>query len=107
MTAATQAYAVLLMLLLAAVLIGATTHPQKRRAIGMSDGREATGLRINVNTADAATLSLLPGVGPGIADHIIEARQGGTVFRSTDDLEDVKFIGHKLITRIGPWVSFD
>lgn len=107
MTASTQAYAALLALFLVAVLIGTVTHPRGHTQESVHVRTESTGLRIDVNTADAATLSLLPGVGPGIAEHIVQARQGGTVFRSTDDLEAVKHIGPKLIARVGPWVAFN
>ncbi len=106
MTASTQAYAALLALFLVAVLIGTVTHPRGQPQESVHVRAESTGLRIDVNTADAATLGLLPGVGPGIADHIIQARQGGAVFRSTNDLEAVKYIGPKLIARVGPWVAF-
>ncbi len=107
MTPSTQAYAALLALLLTVVLIGTVAHPHARTGEAARAGYESTGLRIDVNTADAAALTLLPGIGPGIADHIIEARQGGAVFRSADDLQAVKFIGPKLIARVGPWVTFN
>lgn len=102
MTAPTQAYVALLALFMTAILIAVATHPQFAPAVEY----QSTGLRIDVNTADASTLTLLPGVGPGIAEHIILARQGGTVFRSADDLQAVKFIGPKLVARIDPWVVY-
>ena len=52
-------------------------------------------MRIDPNKADAAMLQLLPGGGPGIADHIIAAREAGVVFDNADDLQAVKFIGPK------------
>src|SRR5215469_7568323 len=42
--------------------------------------------RINVNTADAETLATLPGVGPTIAQRIIEGRP----YQKLADLEKVK-----------------
>lgn len=45
--------------------------------------------RVNLNTADAATLEALPGVGPVIAKEIVTARP----FRNVDDLEKVSGIG--------------
>lgn len=107
MTASTQAYAALLVMFLVAVLIGTVIHPQARTVDAARFGHESTGLRIDVNTADAATLTLLPGIGPGIAEYIIQARQEGTVFRRADDLQTVKFIGPKLTARIGPWIAFN
>lgn len=45
--------------------------------------------RVNLNTADAATLEALPGVGPVIAKEIVAARP----FRNINDLEKVSGIG--------------
>ena len=63
-------------------------------------------MRIDPNKADAATLQLLPGVGPGIADHILAAREGGVVFDHADDLQAVKFIGPSLVGRVRPWTVY-
>jgi len=58
-----------------------------------SPRRDATastpGARIDVNTADAATLETLPGVGPATARAIIAGRP----YASVDDLEKVSGIG--------------
>lgn len=62
--------------------------------------------RIDVNTADAATLELLPGVGPSVARYMIEERQRGGPFESVRDLERVHQIGPVTAERIGPWVRF-
>jgi Helix-hairpin-helix motif len=106
MAAPTQAYACLLGLFLVAVLAWALTHPRPRTHDEIQTRYRATGLRIDVNTDDPATLTLLPGVGPGIAEHIVKARRGGTVFHDADDLQAVKFIGPKLIRRIDPWAVY-
>ncbi len=49
--------------------------------------------RVNVNTADAATLELLPGIGPGIAQHVLDYRADGGRFHKPADLERVPYIG--------------
>lgn len=49
--------------------------------------------RIDINTASAAQLEELPGVGPAIAQRIIEHREAEGPFASVDDLEDVPGIG--------------
>jgi len=66
-----------------------------------------TGLKINPNTDDASTLMLLPGVGPGIAVRIEDARRQGEVFTQAEDLETVKQIGPKLAAKVEPWVVFE
>ena len=53
---------------------------------------------INVNTADAETISeSLQGVGPSKARAIVEYRQKHGPFRSPDDLSLVKGIGERTV----------
>jgi competence protein ComEA len=53
---------------------------------------------VNVNTADAETLSeALQGVGPNKARAIVEYRQKHGPFRSPDDLSLVKGIGERTV----------
>ncbi|GAC1545132.1 MAG: ComEA family DNA-binding protein [Herpetosiphon sp.] len=51
---------------------------------------------VNVNTADAAALSSLPGVGPALAQRIVDYRTAKGAFHSLADLERVKGFGHAL-----------
>jgi len=51
--------------------------------------------RVNVNTASAAELETIPGVGPVTARAIIDRRETRGPFRSVEDLLDVKGIGPK------------
>lgn len=53
--------------------------------------------KINVNTATQEELCTLKGVGPAIAEKIIEARDAKGGFKSLDDLMEVKGIGPKII----------
>jgi competence protein ComEA len=53
--------------------------------------------RININTADAAGLEQLPGVGPAIAARIIAWREQNGPFRSVDELSAVSGIGEKTL----------
>lgn len=61
--------------------------------------------RIDVNTADAATLQLLPGIGPGIAQHILTHRDRHGPFRRAADLEQVPHIGPRTRARMEPWIT--
>ena len=67
--------------------------------------------RINPNTAEAASLVRLPGIGLSKAEAIIAYRKnlGGSrdVFRSADDLQKVKGIGPKTVQNIKPWLKFE
>src|SRR5918997_4286069 len=52
---------------------------------------EAQGsLKVNINTADADELDELPEVGPATAETIIEYRRTNGVFRSVDELEEIR-----------------
>lgn len=64
-----------------------------------------TAYLIPINTASAADLQLLPGVGPTIAARIVEERRVRP-FTDVDDLSRVKGIGPKLVERMGPYVTF-
>jgi competence protein ComEA len=55
---------------------------------------------VNINTADAATLSReLKGIGESKATAIVDYRQKHGAFRSVDDLALVKGVGQKLVDR--------
>ena len=48
---------------------------------------------VNLNTATAAELELLPGIGPALAEAIIEYRDGNGPFETLEELMDVPGIG--------------
>ena len=59
---------------------------------GMSKSA-ASGDAVNINTADAAGLNKLPGVGPATANRIIEYRNEHGMFESPEDIQKVRGIG--------------
>ena len=60
----------------------------------------AGGERVNINTADAATLDrVLDGVGPSKADAIVQYRKANGAFRSVEQLASVKGIGLATVER--------
>lgn len=76
-------------------------------ARGLRDGnqvqvfkRGASDQRININTAPAWLLDTLEGIGPAIAEKIIEYRYQNGPFESVDDLKNVKGIGDSLLEKI-------
>lgn len=50
---------------------------------------------ININTADQKTLEELPGIGPTLAQRIIEYREKNGYFQSIEDIKKVSGIGEK------------
>jgi competence protein ComEA len=66
---------------------------------GASDGSAAA--TVDINTADAVALEALPGIGPSIAQAIVEWREANGQFASVDELEDVPGIGPATLAEIG------
>ena len=62
--------------------------------------------RIDPNAADTETLCLLPGIGPGIAQRIIDHREAHGPFTSATDMTRVKMVGTKTAAAIEPWTRF-
>ena len=60
---------------------------------------------ININTATAEMLQLLPDIGPARAQAIIEYRAQIGQFKSLDDLLQVKGIGDKILEKITPYIT--
>lgn len=67
--------------------------------------RQLTGV-VNINTASASELMLLPGIGKAKADGIIAYRQT-TPFKSAQELVKVKGIGEKLLAKMVPYLAID
>ena len=61
--------------------------------------------RIPVNSASAAELEQLPGIGPALARRIIAHREAHGSFRKLQDLGHVRGIGPKTLDRLRPLVS--
>lgn len=55
---------------------------------------------ININTASAAELDSLPGIGPAIAQRIVEDRAANGPFKAPEDLKRVRGIGDALFNQI-------
>ncbi|USN97892.1 MAG: helix-hairpin-helix domain-containing protein [Phycisphaeraceae bacterium] len=63
--------------------------------------------RLNINTASAAELELLPSIGRTLAARIIEYRQREGPIRSLTQLMDVNGIGVRTAEAIEPYIRFE
>jgi competence protein ComEA len=60
---------------------------------------------LDLNRATEQDFDALPGIGPKLAERIMEHRQSLGAFHSLDELRDVKGIGKKKFERIRPLVT--
>ena len=66
----------------------------------MSRSTPSEGVHTNINTATSQELQTLRGIGPALAQRIIEYRQTSGGFSTVDDLTNVKGIGEKTLEKI-------
>jgi len=62
---------------------------------------------VNLNTADAAQLALLPRVGVKAAQRILDYRKEHGSFKKTSDLMQVKGFGQKSFERLAAYVTVE
>jgi competence protein ComEA len=60
---------------------------------------------VNLNSADAVQLALLPRVGAKAAQRIIDYRKEHGAFKKTSDLMQVKGFGEKTFERLSPYLT--
>jgi len=61
--------------------------------------------KVDINTASAKSLQALPGIGPTIAQRIVDYRRAHGPFKSVEDLKKVRGIGEKKLEAIRPFVE--
>ena len=64
-----------------------------------------TGGLVDLNTADLATLETLPGVGPVLAQRILDWRTEHGRFTAVEELGEVSGIGDKIYAQLSPKVT--
>ena len=98
----------------ASVNLAAVVDDGQQIAVGVPgapivDGGAGTpqqpGGRVDLNTATAAELDTLPGIGPVLAERIVAYRTAEGPFRSVDELEDVPGIGPTIAAELAELVT--
>ena len=72
-----------------------TPVPKAKAAV-----KESSGVKVNVNQANAEQLMAIRGIGPVMAKRIIEYREKNGPFKKTEDLLAVQGIGEKSLERL-------
>lgn len=62
-------------------------------------------IQISINEAIAAELEDLPGVGPVLANRIVEYRKAHGGFKKLEELKSVQGIGDKIFQKILPYIN--
>lgn len=68
-------------------------------------GEASSGAPVDLNTATLEELEALPGVGPVLAQNIVDYRTANGPFTSVDQLDDVTGIGDVRLAQLRPLVS--
>lgn len=61
--------------------------------------------KIDINTATTEQLQLIPGIGPSIADRIIEYRTENGGFKTIEEIQNVNGIGEKKFNEMKPYIK--
>jgi competence ComEA-like helix-hairpin-helix protein len=92
------------LLLLQALMGGSSTSSESSAVM-----REQAQLRLDPNVAAREELMLLPGIGPALADAIIEYRESADLlpaFSCAEDLDNVHRIGPATVAKLRPLLRF-
>ncbi len=73
--------------------------------VGLAAGAAAAQGTVNVNTASAEQLALLPRVGPAVAGRILAFRDANGPFKAVEELMLVEGIGERTLEQMRPHVA--
>jgi competence protein ComEA len=92
------------LLLVVLLSIGGRAEAQERPRAPQSNGAAAT-TPLNLNTATAAQLETLPGIGAATAQRIVEYREKNGPFKKVEELMNVRGVGEKTFLKLKPLIT--
>lgn len=75
------------------------------QALAVNDPAPNGAAKININQAGTAELDKIPGIGPALAERIIQYRTEHGPFARPEDLQKVSGIGSKTYEKMAPYVT--
>ena len=83
----------------------ASAAPAHRAAPAKAATSETDSAPVDINAADSEKLATLPGIGPSIAQRIVDYRKEHGPFKSVDELVNVRGVGEKLLAKLRDHVT--
>ncbi len=94
----------ILMAAITAVALSATALSAQSKAPAQKSTATAAA-PVNLNTATAEQLATIPGVGPKMAERIVDYRQKNGGFKKIEDLMNVSGVGEKSFLKMKPLIT--
>ena len=94
----------LVWLALVCLLVAAASQQLRASKAPSLDEAKTTNVKLDLNKAAAHDFALLPGVGPVLANRLVEHRIENGRYDTVDELREVKGVGERTLQRLQPWV---
>ena len=98
-------FRIALSLVVCTVLTAAGTQALAAQAKTPSAAAKPAATVVNINTASAAEIATLPGIGDKTAARIVEYRQKNGPFKKVEELMNVRGIGEKNFLKLKPQLA--